>query len=308
MKKQLRLWVYLPAVFVITAAAATLRTVAAFEDFNYQTGYFADKTLISAATLSLVFAILVALTYPIFHRGIRLVASFEGGRTFIPSGTVSVALLFIAFGFSQKLLSGNIPGSSIASGNATVTVIKVIMLFCIVFAVLSILGFFLTALSTRREDKMRAWFEIGTVIFLVLYAVYLYFNSNLPINAPNKLVDMSAYLIASLFLLFETRISLGRAIWSAYITFGMIAFAATAYSAVPSLIVYLVKGELISDSVYEITLTLALCAFIAARIIGTAFLSEDTDAPIVSFIKRRDTERLENKENELDGTGEDSSR
>ncbi len=300
MKKQLRLWLYLPSVFIITAAGVALRTVATLKNFNFNTGYYADKTLITAASLMMLAAIIIALTYPIFHRDIRLIASFEGSRTFIPSGIVSVALLFLAFDFSRRLVTNNLPKSSVIAGD--IPALKIIVALCVLFSVLSILGFFLTALSTKREDKSRAWFALSTVVFLLLYSIYIYFNANSPINSPAKLTDMCAYLLCALFFLFETRISLGRSIWPMYISFGMTAFAAAAYSAIPSLIVYFACGELISDSIYEIILTLALCVFIAARITGCASLREDSDAPIVSFIKENERIRLDAKaDKEADG-------
>ena len=299
MKKQLRLWLYLPALFIITLAAVAARTAATLNNFDFDTGYYTDKTIILAAELSILLSILVSATYPIFQNNVKLVASFEGGRTFIPSGTVSVALLFIAFDFSRKLVLGALPKSAITLG--AFSVLEIIAALCVIFALLSILGFFLTALSTKREDKSRAWFALSTVVFLILYSVYIYFNTALPINAPSKLTDMTAYILCALFFLFETRISLGRSIWPMYLTFGMAAFTVCAYSALPTLIVYLTKGQLISNSVYETILTLTLSVFIAARIIGCASLSEDSDAPLVSYIKEREQERLA-KQTEADET------
>ena len=283
MKKQMRLWIYLPAVAVLTVTALAARTMATLNSFDFGTGYYTDKTLIFASEMAMLLALLVSFSYPIFHKKISLVASFDGGRTFIPAGIASVSLLFVAFDFSRRLISGTLPKSSVNIGG--ITIVEIIAALCALLAVVSILGFFLAALSDKREDKFRAWFALGTVVFLILYSTYVYFNTNLPINAPGKLTDMTAYLFFALFFLFETRISLGRAIWPMYISLGMCALALGAYSSVPSLIVYLASGHLISDSVYEITLTAALTVFAAARIISSTALSEDSDAPIVSYIK-----------------------
>ncbi|MBO5906905.1 MAG: hypothetical protein J6Q85_01965 [Clostridia bacterium] len=300
----MRLWLYLPAIFVLSLAAALARTMATLGSFNFDTGYYSEKTLIFAAEITMLLAMLVALTYPIFHKGIRLVASFEGGRTFVAAGISSVALLFVAFDFSRRVFGGKLVGANVKVGN--IPIIEIIGVLCVIFALASILGFFLTALSTKREDQSRAWFTLCTVVFLILYSVYIYFNTKLPINAPGKLTDMTAYIVFALFFLFETRISLGRSIWPMYLSFGMAAVAMGVYSALPSLAVYLINGRLVSDSIYEITLTLALTVFAAARIIGCASLSDDSDAPMVSYIKESESARLiksEEGEQTPDGQG-----
>ena len=300
------LWLYIPAVLVLSLGGAVARVLATLGYFDFGTGYYTEKTLIFVSQIAMLLALLFALTYPIFRKGIRLVASFEGGRTFIPAGIASVALLFVAFDFARRLFGGSLPKSSVLIGK--ISIIEIVAALCAVFAVVSILGFFLSALSHKREDQLRAWFALGTVVFLLLYSIYVYFNTNLPINSPSKLTDMTSYILFALFFLFETRISLGRSIWPAYLSFGMAALAMGVYSAVPSLTVYLMTGHLLSDSIYEITLTLALTAFAAARVISCVWLSEDADAPIVSFIKSNESKtvgKAERTEGDTDATDND---
>ena len=89
----------------------------------------------------------------------------------------------------------------------------------------------------------------------------------LPINSPNKICDELAIVFVALFLLYDVRITLKREIWHAYRGFGYIAALLAAYSAIPSIAVYFIKGEIISNSIYESFLLLAFFIFIMARLI-----------------------------------------
>ena len=86
-----------------------------------------------------------------------------------------------------------------------------------------------------------------------------------------------------------------REAWRPYIAFGFIAAAIAAYSAIPALILYVIGGKTVSNSVYEIALTLALFVFILSRVLLTGELIEDKRSPIAAaFI-----ENAEKREQEL---------
>ena len=73
--------------------------------------------------------------------------------------------------------------------------------------------------------------------------------------------------------------------------FGFAAMLLTSYSAIPSLIVYIVNGKLISNSLFEILLTLSLLLFILARLALTGTLSEDKENRTVLLIKEAAAKR-----------------
>jgi hypothetical protein len=132
-----------------------------------------------------------------------------------------------------------------------------------------------------------------------LYAGHLFFSDALPINAPNKAVDQLSYLAVSIFFLYETRISLGRAKWRLYLTFGLIAVALTAYSAIPAIIFYFQSGGVVSRSLTENVLTLSLGIYIASRLTLTLTPVRNEACPtvcaIVDMTNRRETEIAENE-------------
>lgn len=300
-KKQMYLGIYLPIVFIMVAAAVALRTAAIFTDLDPLTGYYGDKTLLTAASVIIAASVLFGLSYLIFgNRRLKLAASFDTPATYIPSATVAVSLLFVAFGLVRDVSakSHGIYDGEFLRSNA-------LPLITAFLALLAIVGFFLTSFSPKRENLSRAAFGIMTVIFILAYAAMLYFDDSMPMNAPDRIVDLMAYVIASIFFLYEIRLSLGRDVWFAYISFGMVGGAVTAYSSIPSIIAYFVTGQTVSSSLYESILTFSLLVFTASRVLLTLKLTEDKDIPFVEMIKAAERKRnaeAEESEEILDDT------
>ncbi len=284
---------YLPIFIGILLVTVTMRSVALLISFNFETHYFNDKILISISDYLVIAASLFFFSY-IFtaDKKVKLIPNFTSPETYVPTGIVSVALIFMAkslfsrsselreyIDYLQELATPSaislIPTQKILMGLLTVTAI---------FAVLSIVHFILTALVENHSSTKRASFGLCTVVFLALYASYLYYSTALPLNAPNKIVDEMAFLFSTIFFLYETRLSIGREKWRCYIAFGFIAALVSAYSSIPSLIVYFVKDEVISNRIYENALIFTLFIFITARLILTAKLTEDKECPTVSAL------------------------
>lgn len=289
-KTKRRLGIYLLLLILITAAAVVLRTLACFNDFNPTTGYFDDKLIITVADWLTVGGVVLFLSYPIASGRVALRASFSSPMFYLPSGLVSVALLFL----SAELLSKvwGLLSESSRLQDSLLTAELLIPLAVALLALCSIVYFLLGALIEGRCDTRRAAFGILAVLFLAVYAAYLYFDTKLPINAPTKVVDMMAYIFASAFFLFEVRISLGRDRWGAYLAFGMAAALLSGYSALPSLIVYLARGTLITNSLAEAALTMTLFIFITARVLHATRLRDDEKNPAAAAAELLSAARL----------------
>ena len=241
------------------------------------TGYFDKKTLIGISDIILIVSAVFLLSYIYTaRRDMKLIPDFTSPATYIPTGIVSVAIIFLIFSLFGRSLSADS-----AQGY-----LFIIILLTAFFAILSLIHFALTALVESHSSTGRANFGICTVLFLALYSIYLYFSVELPINAPNKAVDQMAYLLAAVFFLYETRLSFGRERWRHYIAFGFVASAVSAYSAIPSVILYFANGTITSNSVYELALTLSLFVFITSRLFLTGNLIENKEsATAVALIK-----------------------
>lgn len=289
MKKRYKLFGgYLP-LFVLTLIATTvMRTVALLTDYDKKTGYFTSKTLITVSDYILVGAAVLLFTY-IFaaRRGMKLIPDFTSPATYAPTGVVGAALLFVGIHFFSSAAGSldrirELRTYNTASAQSLIATERILLILSVVVGVLALLSavhFALCALIEQSVSFGRADFGIVTVAFLAVYAIYLYFDNALPINAPAKILNQIAFLFAAVFFLYETRLSIGRERWRAYIAFGFIAALITAYSSIPSLIYFFARGTEVAGSIYEMILGAALFLFISSRILLTGELIEDTVSP-----------------------------
>ena len=289
-KKSLVYKIYFTAVLLLLSFTVAMRIAACLSDMDYLSGYFESKALIRTANTALAVGAIFAFSYVFAEpRDKKLIFNFSSPLNYVFAGTLGTALLFFAK-HAFWLFKGYRAFVQFHEGDyffnsATEKILMYITFALGILAILSVVHFILSTLIVKSKDTRRADFGLITVIFLSLYAAFLYFSTDLPINAPAKIIDQSAYLASSLFFLFETRISIGRERWRAYRAFGLIALLLTAYSAIPSLIVYIAKGVMISNSIYETVLTLTLSLFIGARLVLTAVLREEKESKTVTLIK-----------------------
>lgn len=278
--------IYLPILFITMLVSCALRTAAALTDFNPRTGYFEGKALITAAGIIAAASAILLFTYVfVAPKGRKLIASFSSPAMYIPSGIVCVALVF--FAVECRTVSKELAAHPLAQAKTSELILSALALL----SLLSIVYFVLNAMITERASIKRAGFGIFAVILMTLYAAFLYFDTTLPLNAPNKIVDQMAYLFIAVFMLYEIRISLGRECWNLYTGFGFIAAILSAYSSVPSVIAYFIKGTTLSHSIYESALTLCLCIFVVCRVISAENLYEDKESELVTMIKAYSDER-----------------
>ncbi len=286
-KKNINLYLLISAAVILISV--TLRSAALFADFVPTSGYFDKKGLITSAGIITAIGAILLFTYAFTSsKSECLIASFSTPETYIPTGAVCTAISFFVIYGIIKIKNIGLPFSQLFSINdlgRSVFVISVLL------AIGSLIYFILTALLTERNSQTRATFGLFNVLFLALYASYLYFDTSLSMNAPNKIVDQMAFLFAALFFLYEVRISLGREVWNFYISFGFIAALLTAYSSIPSIIYYFTTGTTVSNNIYENIITLTLFIFILSRLILSSKLKEDKESEILEYVKNYSEER-----------------
>ncbi len=286
-----RLGIYLLALLVFISVSVTLRTVACMTELDFKSGYFDGKICITIANWFAVGGCVAGISYLFVEKkGLKFAASQENAATYIPSGLVSVALLFLAASLTYEVVRQR--GDFLSA--ATFSNFSNLFTFLLAaMAVVSVGAFLLRSLIPEKELPLRAGFDMVFVIFLALYTAALYFDSTAPLNSPAKITDEMAYLFAAVFFIYETRISLGRELWKPYIAFGIAAALLTAYSSVPSLILYFSKGITISDSIAESALTFTLFVFIICRLALILTLPEDKACPTVNAILLMEDKRAE---------------
>lgn len=285
--KRLTLAITVMAIFAL--AAAILKTLACIRHLEANLIYFSSHGLLTAANVVLIIGAIAAFAIAITAEKEPLRASFSSPLTFIPVGLVAAALLMFSLVMLAIYVSVNPPlpnrNSDIAKGLALIVAI---------LAPLSAVHFFLSTFLNERHAKLRAYFALSTVLLGAFYAAFLYFNVGTPINAPNKLTEQMAYLFASIFFLYETRISLGREMWRGYTVFGLIAALLTSYASIPAIITYLAEGKHVTATVESAALLLAFSAFIFSRLVMTALASPDRECPEMTALRmlaeRRESE------------------
>lgn len=289
MKKLRKLDLYIIPLIFASIASIALRTYALLTSFNSVTMHFDEGTAITFGNAIVFLAIIGFASYLFFgEKESDLIAESGNAASYIPAGVVSTALLFMG-----------VRNMGLGFGGYSTNALKALTLVSALLAFLSVGSFFLSIFLEKRNDSYKAMFSLSIVLFLSVYAAMLFFNKQVhPTNSPNKILDQMAYIFAAIFFLYESRIPLGREKWRPYVSFGLIATLLTAYSAVPSLIVYVANGYLVSDSIFESVLSLALSLFIFSKVLQTRSLTanvECVEAKSIVMMARMREEELENQ-------------
>jgi hypothetical protein len=264
--KQRKLNIYLLLFALFTCVCTALRTVASFTALN-EYGYY-DGALATVSGYLAAIGVLLLLSYAALYRADkRKQASFGGPLTYVPSIPLAICLVFLGIALLQK--------------KAAAPIGRLLFPILALLAIASAFYFLLAVLHEHKLCELRAIFCMICTAFLILYAGYLYFDTALPLNAHTKICDQTAFVAAAIFFLFETRISLGREKWPLYTACGFAAASLCAYSSIPSLLVYLFKGSVISNSIEETLVTFFLFAYVFSRTVLSLLLKGESATPLM---------------------------
>ena len=270
MSKKYRLGIYFPILILAIIAAVALRTEASISSYNFVYGYY-----YGSVTFNISVGLCVAASLFLFSSAFLKNKSKEPDLIFgtpalyFPSAFICIGLIFTSINLISELKSAS---SIMIYGNVFSVPSNLVALISALLALAAILYFVFACITVETFSSPRAVFGMIAALFFVSYASYLYFNTELAINAHSKSIDQLAYVFTAVFFLFETRISLKRQSWRFYVAFGYVAALICAYSSIPSIIVYFINGKALSDSIYESVMTFSAFLFILARLLQTAFL------------------------------------
>ncbi len=286
-----RLGIYLAIMLLTTAVATTLKTIACITSLNYTTGFFTDKSLVNVANAIVALTAIGMFSYLFTAERISLKASFSTAATYVPTGVLGVATAF---------LGANLFSYVLRVSNYSPLEVKLLsqpglpVLFGVLSALLSFLSIahhFLNAFTTESKSTVRAYFAIATITFFAFYAILIYLDSTLSVNDHSKTLRQTTFLFGALFFLYEARISIGREMWRIYTAFGLVAASLSAYTAIPAIITYYVKGFVISScsqkslaSLSEYVLLIALFIFIMCRLYLTSTLKEIKENKLIALL------------------------
>jgi hypothetical protein len=274
--KQKKLNAYLFLFTLLAAVTVSMRTIASFISLD-RYGYYAGD-LCTSANITAALGCLILFTYAFVHRkDAGKVASFGGPLTYAPGAPLAICLVLLGASFFGRATNG-------ALG-------KLLLPLLGILGIASALYFLFAVLYEIKLCDLRAVFGMVCGLFLVLYAGFLYFDTALPINATTKLTDQAAFVLAALFFLYETRISLGLERWPLYTAFGFIASLLCAYSSIPSLILYFFEGKILSNSIEESFTVFFLFLYIFSRTVLSLLLKSEKATPFMAAL-HEDAKRL----------------
>lgn len=269
-------------MLVFIAVTVILRTVACFNDLDYSTGYFTDKLCINVANCLAAAACVISLAFGFINKSdAKYRINMHSPLVYIPAGITSVALIFFAAHGIYTLIK--LPGAFLSTETFSSTQ-NVLLALASLFALVSIAYFMIENVFDKQRSQERGVFGIVVVLFLAILAAYTYFSDSMSMNSLIKITDQLAYSFAAVFFLFECRIALNRERWSGYVAFGGIAAILSAYSSIPSLIMYFAKDTVISSSIAENILMLAICLLTLARLVLLLCSPEDKKSETVEAI------------------------
>ena len=279
-----RLGLYLIAMLFLTAAATVLRTAACIMDVDFSSGFFTNKSLITAANIIITFTATGVFSYLFIAPRINLRASFSTSTTYVPTGVLGVATAFLGakiFSYASTVkLYPIFPEEMVYMESAA----NFIGIAAAILAFVSIVHHFLNAFIVESKAETRAYFAMASVVYLALYSMLIYLDPTLSVGESSKVLRLTAFLLAALFFLYEARISLGREMWRIYTAFGLASASICAYTSIPAIITYFIKDQLVSYSeayslvsIEEYLLLFALFIFIVARLFITVTLQEEKE-------------------------------
>ena len=274
--KQKKLNAYLFLFTLLAVVTVSMRTIASFISLNGY-GYY-EGDLCTSANITMALGCLILFTYARVHRKDEgKVASFGGPLTYAPGAPLAICLVLLGASFFRRATTGALE--------------KLLLPALGILGIASALYFLFAVLYEIKLCDLRAVFGMVCALFLILYAGFLYFDTALPINATTKLTDQTAFVLAALFFLYETRISLGQERWPLYTAFGFVSSLLCAYSSIPSLILYFFEGKIISNSIEESFTVFFLFLYIFSRTVLSLLLRSEKATPFMAAL-HEDAKRL----------------
>ncbi len=261
------------ALYLLTALAATLvtvvlRTVALLTEYESASQFYSAPSL-AIATAAILSA--VGLTLAFFSYQLRERFTFSPDYRDLPSlvsgAYFAVSLLF----FAVMLVIGALSAASAVLVTAILTAL---------FAVTGTALFVLRAFDGRMGSYTAAMLTLPTAAIGVFFALYLSFEGEMMLTAPQKILSTAAWIFATLFFLGEARLALRRAKWALHLSVTAMTAILSGTLALPNLVYHAVSATSLFSTAHDFA-SLGLFLYTAARLLATLAApsaEEETDA------------------------------
>ena len=256
--------VFLALSFFFSILISVLRYFA-LEEFETDVGYFAYGASLPSVVNYLLFSVvLIYFVAGLYLRGkISLSAPQQGITYYLGNALLGTSLAAYAlFSF---------PAFFELHEKETLTFTSALLLLTTLLAVAGVFFCIHNCLFPDAAENKRLLFGLSVPLFAVAYVLYLYFETSMPINQPNKLLDQFTFIFIALYLLYELRILMKAPRYAAQCSLGMIAMVFTAVSGFPSFIYMLSTGTPLYENAAHDILMIAVFIYIAVRMLRILF-------------------------------------
>lgn len=248
---------YLLLAPAIAIATVVLRTLALLTRFDAETGFYTDPTFSLITTLLLL---LSTVAMAIFSYEMRPHFSFCRDYRDLPSLFAGV-FLAIALVFFGVTMLAELPVESPS--------LLLVSLLPVIFAFAGAVLFAVRAFDGSAEGGAKAMLTLPLAAFGVFYALYLSMENTLLLNAPQKVIAITAWIAAAFFFLGEARIALGRAKWALHTFSTVVTIIFTATLSIPNLAYQAVAGTPLLGNTAHDFVALGVCLYALAGLITT---------------------------------------
>ncbi len=274
---------FLLITVALSLAVITLRILALLGHLD-AAGYFTSSTLSIAFTAILIGA---AVFGAVFSHELSELFVFNGDYRDVPTLFASAfsATVFLFFAYSLF--------TKVGGGTPLASLFAILSALC---ALLGGIGFLLSLFDLSGVRRaMLSLFPVGLSVF---YAFYLYFEGQMMLNNPHKLLCQTAFLLSAFFFLGESRIALGRAKWALHTYITLLTLLFSASLSLPNLVYHAAVGApLLFDTMPDFVL-LAIFFYTAARAVATLLTVNRQSSPALCFVTEGQENPIEEKEEE----------
>jgi hypothetical protein len=265
---------------------------------DYSTGFYGGSVLINIANITMTASLLILIASLFLKvEDIDLNEDAHSPLWYIPSAIMAVSILLLTLDIFDYVASRANGGSVALSSDRS----AIAALITGVLAISAVAFFAVSCLSTNIKSSLRGYLGMGAALFFGMYASLLFFRVGGAIHQPQKIATEMAAITASIFLLEETRVALGKERWKGYFALGAATVLISAYAVIPVFATYIIKGRMIAYSWGEAAVLLSVLIFAACRTASAVMCAiTDTDrAPVAEEavdISAEDERQIPNEE------------
>ena len=281
--------VYLSLTLLLAALLTVLRSLAILNHYDAAIGYFDGESLLSTlANVLTLLAVPFCLSIPFVLGGGKL--GQEARRFHLPTVFTAALTAFLLIAFASLRLT-EIATEILADAPTNPRVVFT-SAGAALLSVFGAISFILTASLSAEVSAKKAFSTSAVVLFALCYAMFLYFESDLPLNAPQKLLTQVTMLVLAVFFLYETRVALACPMPAVRAAFGMLAMILTASASIPNLIYYLSSHSAVLWTPVHDFLLFAFFLYLTSRLTALAISGGRVIDPFFSSALASDEESV----------------